>query len=100
MEAVAGAALSEARGRREEPGIGEHPRAFDVGHRGVDVDWNDEPPAAAGNARVVLDADVGLGQVLITDNPDAVFDHRGRGPFRDQLPTGFNNGCEVRNASR
>ena len=49
---------------------------------------------------MVLDADVGLGQVLITDNPDAVYEHNRRGPFPPQPPSGLNNGCEVPNASR
>jgi phage shock protein PspC (stress-responsive transcriptional regulator) len=84
---------------RAKVGIGEV-RAFDVGHGGVDVDWSDEPAAAAGNARVVLDADVGLGQLLITDNPDAVYDHHRGGPFPPQPPGGANNGCEVPNATR
>jgi hypothetical protein len=80
---------------RAKVGVGEV-RVFGVGHGGVDVDWSNQPRAAGTNARVVLDGDVGVGQVLVTDNPDAVYDHHGR----PVPPDGSNQGCEVANASR
>lgn len=44
--------------------------AFDRASGGIDVDWRDEPPAPADRARVVLDADVGLGQVAVAHTLD------------------------------
>jgi phage shock protein PspC (stress-responsive transcriptional regulator) len=80
---------------RAKVGVGEV-RVFGVGHGGVDVDWSNQPRAARTNARVVLDGDVGVGQVLVTDNPDAVYDNHGR----RVPPDGSNDGCEVTSASR
>jgi phage shock protein PspC (stress-responsive transcriptional regulator) len=39
--------------------------SFDDSNGGVDVDWSDQPAAAPGNARIVLDADVGVGRLGI-----------------------------------
>ena len=38
---------------------------FDRDSEGADVDWEDTPRAAAGNSRLVIDADVGLGHVQV-----------------------------------
>jgi len=38
---------------------------FDRDTAGADVDWEDTPRAAAGNSRVVIDADIGLGHVQV-----------------------------------
>jgi phage shock protein PspC (stress-responsive transcriptional regulator) len=39
--------------------------SFDHSNGGVDVDWSDQPAAAPGNARIVLDANVGVGRLGI-----------------------------------
>lgn len=76
--------------------------AFDHGSGGVDVDWSDEPSAAPGNARIVLDANVGMGRLGIghydggrfyTGRPfkDRFGGHGGDYNFSDQQ----NTGCEV-----
>ncbi|MEX2196231.1 MAG: PspC domain-containing protein [Thermoleophilaceae bacterium] len=44
---------------------------------GIDVDRRDSPPARPGVPRLVLDADVGIGQVRVVDDPDDL-DRRGR----------------------
>jgi phage shock protein PspC (stress-responsive transcriptional regulator) len=74
--------------------------SFDRSNGGVDVNWSDQPSAVAGNARVVLDADVGLGRVGISHTwPDGFghgHDRFGFHPTPDQI----NSGCEVSNATR
>jgi phage shock protein PspC (stress-responsive transcriptional regulator) len=57
---------------------------FDHGSGGVDVDWQDERRASAGRTRIVVDGDVGVGQLAITyQDADAV----SRGHFhKDTLP--------------
>jgi phage shock protein PspC (stress-responsive transcriptional regulator) len=81
--------------------------SFDRSNGGVDVDWNDEPAAAPGNPRIVLDANVGMGRLGIghyDDGPDfpgatkrrVVFGHGGPyGNFKFSGQT--NTGCEVTN---
>jgi phage shock protein PspC (stress-responsive transcriptional regulator) len=67
-------------------------QAFDRSNGGIDVDWSDQPLAAPANARVVLNANVGMGQVLITHTDDGVYDHY-RG-FRQKIADQRNTGCE------
>src|SRR5262249_59522568 len=72
---------------------------FGESHGGVDVDFDQQPPSAGTNPRIVLDADVGMGQVLITHFRDDAFNHRGGfGGYRqeDQFGPQANTGCEVR----
>ena len=79
-------------------GVGNVER-FGESHGGVDVDFDDQPPAAGTNPRIVLDADVGMGQVLITHYREDAFDHhRGFHGFHgeDQFGPQANTGCEVR----
>ena len=47
-------------------------RLFGTGHGGVDVDSNNVPQAPAGTARVVIDANIGIGALLVshTNSPD------------------------------
>ena len=56
---------------------------FDREHSGMDVDWEDTPRAPVGTARLVLDADIGIGALEVR-HTDAGFHggHRG-GPFGD-----------------
>jgi phage shock protein PspC (stress-responsive transcriptional regulator) len=62
---------------------------------GVDVDWTDDPPSSAGAPRLVVDGDVGLGALLISDRP--VGD--GGQDFRPGL-AGTNDACRTRPARR
>lgn len=68
---------------------------FDRDHGGVDLDWEDAPRAPAGTARVVIDADIGLGALEVR-HTDADF-HGGRhgGPFdeRSVADTVGNRAC-------
>jgi hypothetical protein len=57
-------------------GIG-NVRMFGRDNGGIDVDFEDNPDAAADVTRLVLDADVGLGEVRVTD-PEGEFDFRDR----------------------
>jgi phage shock protein PspC (stress-responsive transcriptional regulator) len=75
--------------------------SFDHGSGGVDVDWSDQPSASPGNARIVLDARVGLGHVEISHYDDGRFfnghrfgDRYGDFSFKDQQ----NTGCEANRA--
>jgi phage shock protein PspC (stress-responsive transcriptional regulator) len=65
-------------------GIG-NVRTFGHDNGGIDVDFEDIPDAAPDVTRVVLDADVGLGQVRVTDL-EGDFDFRDRrfGRFDDE----------------
>lgn len=46
---------------------------FDRTSGGVDVDWQDERRAPAGRTRIVLDGDVGVGQLAVTyQDPDSI----------------------------
>jgi phage shock protein PspC (stress-responsive transcriptional regulator) len=70
---------------------------FGDSHGGVDVDWDDQPVSASANPRIVLDAKVGMGEVLITHQRSDAFEHRGFRDFRkDQFGPESNTGCEVR----
>jgi hypothetical protein len=72
--------------------------SFGDDNGGVDVDFDDQPSAAAGNSRVVVDADVGLGMFRVSHEPvegHGPFGDRdfGGGPFdSDEDPSG-NSGC-------
>jgi hypothetical protein len=71
--------------------------SFDRSNGGVDVDWNDEPAAAPGNPRIVLDANVGMGRLGIGHYPDG-YDYKFAGPrYRQHFNFGdqTNTGCEV-----
>ncbi len=54
---------------RAEVGMGEV-RLFGDRSGGVDVDLHDAPPAPAGTARLVIDADVGLGELRVRDESE------------------------------
>ena len=45
-------------------------QSFNHASGGVDVDWQDGRTAKPGNARVILDGDVGIGAVTVTDRPE------------------------------
>src|SRR6476661_2537960 len=45
-------------------------RVFDRTGGGIDVDWLDGRTARPGVARIVLDGDVGIGGIIVTDQPD------------------------------
>jgi phage shock protein PspC (stress-responsive transcriptional regulator) len=81
---------------RAHAGVG-NVETFGESHGGVDVDFDDQPPTAGLNPRIVLDAKVGMGEVLITHQRSDAFDHRGFGEFRkDHFGPEANTGCEVR----
>ena len=71
---------------------------FGESNAGVDVDWADKPRATRKVRRVVVDADVGFGALLVRHDRRDVGDHTdrpgrtgGRGPF-DYIGAG-NTGC-------
>jgi hypothetical protein len=82
---------------RAHAGVG-NVESFGDSHDGVDVDFDDQPLTTGANPRIVLDAKVGMGQVLITHQRSDAFDrHRGFRDFRkDQFGPQSNTGCEVR----
>ncbi|MDQ4048540.1 MAG: cell wall-active antibiotics response protein, partial [Actinomycetota bacterium] len=55
---------------------------FDRDNGGVDLDWGERPRAAAGNSRVVVDAEIGVGALLVGHDRSDDFD-RGPGFGRD-----------------
>lgn len=74
---------------------------------GVDFDWEDRPEAAAGKSRVVVNADVGVGALLVRHDRTDDFDrgHRfGEGPLSDRdddLDAELGNtGCQETRAAR
>jgi phage shock protein PspC (stress-responsive transcriptional regulator) len=78
-------------------GIG-NVRMFGHDNGGIDVDFEDTPDAEPDVTRLVLDADVGLGQVRVTDlEGDFEFRNGDFGPFEDEGFDGTLNGnaaCE------
>jgi len=68
---------------------------FDRQNEGVDLDWEDLPRAADGNSRVILDAEVGMGEVHVAnDRPFGGFES---GRFDGNFDSGdrsANTGCE------
>jgi hypothetical protein len=78
-------------------GIG-NVRMFGHDNGGIDVDFEDTPDAEPDVTRLVLDADVGLGQVRVTDlEGDFEFRNGDFGPFEDEGLDGTLNGnaaCE------
>jgi hypothetical protein len=65
---------------------------------GVDLDWEDRPRAASGRSRVVVDAEIGVGALLVRhDRSDDFFEGRrfGRGFDED---AGDEHSTEVGNA--
>lgn len=80
-------------------GIGQV-QSFDRSNGGIDVDWNDQPTTAGTNPRVLLDAHVGMGQVLISHTREDGFGPRHRFHFRSELANQTNSGCEVSDATR
>jgi phage shock protein PspC (stress-responsive transcriptional regulator) len=78
-------------------GVGEV-ASFYRSNGGVDVDWTDQPTARPGNARVLLDAHIGLGRVEISHTfPENDFGP-GSNHFRPFKDSGTNTGCEASNA--
>jgi phage shock protein PspC (stress-responsive transcriptional regulator) len=82
---------------KADVGIG-NVRMFGRDNGGVDVDFEDNPDAAPAVTRLVLDADVGLGQVRVTNlEGDFDFGDRDFGPFdeeRFEPPRDGNAACE------
>jgi phage shock protein PspC (stress-responsive transcriptional regulator) len=70
---------------------------FDRGSEGVDIDWRDSPSASPGGSRVVLDAEIGLGALLVGHErlDRAGFDRFGEG-FADRFGDEVNSGCSQR----
>ena len=74
---------------------------------GVDFDWDDRPEAAAGKSRVVVNADVGVGALLVRHDRTDDFDRGrrfGEGPHSDgddDLENELGNtGCQETRAAR
>lgn len=70
---------------------------------GVDLDWEDRPRAAAGGSRVVVDAEVGVGALLVRhdDRSDPYEGPGGFGRFDDDGAGGDgNSGCRETRAAR
>jgi phage shock protein PspC (stress-responsive transcriptional regulator) len=61
---------------------------FDRTSGGVDVDWQDDRRAPAPTTRLVLDGDVGVGQLAVTTQDPERFDHRRVGAGRDRVGAG------------
>jgi hypothetical protein len=74
-------------------GMGEV-RVFDRDSEGVDLDWEDRRVAPAGVTRVVVDAEIGLGELRI-GHRDTGHDH-GRGRSDDEAG---NRACDRETAS-
>ena len=77
---------------------------FDRENGGIDVDWDDRPRPAEGNSRVIVDADIGVGALLVRHDRSGDFDgpRFGRG-FRDHDEGGDeigNVGCGETRAAR
>lgn len=69
---------------------------FDRDSAGADVDWEDLPRAQAGNSRVVLDAEVGVGHVQVAHDEtglDRFGPDRRFGPDGENTQS-FNTGCQ------
>jgi hypothetical protein len=75
---------------------GGYVRLLDRDSAGLDVDWGSQPDAPAGVARLLIDAQVGLGDLQVVHDPVDVADHRGRGPFESENVEGSegNEACE------
>jgi hypothetical protein len=78
---------------------------FDRENGGVDLDWEDRPRAASGGSRIVIDAEIGVGALLVRHDRSDDFERGprfGRG-FRDRNDgddgTG-NLGCRETRAAR
>ena len=79
---------------------------FDRGSEGVDIDWRDLPSASRGGSRVVLDAEIGLGALLVSHErlDRAGFDRLGEDfgdrfgdeDFSDRVSDERNTGCSQR----
>ena len=87
---------------RARVGMG-HAQVFDRESGGIDVDWDDRRTAGAGITRVVVDADVGLGEFRVGERL-AGFHRRGFGPRRfddggDEARPG-NRACERGSGAR
>jgi phage shock protein PspC (stress-responsive transcriptional regulator) len=64
---------------------------------GVDVDYEDSPTAEPTNTRLLLNADVGVGELRVTNNAgEFYFDEHEFGPFRDNEldPDVTASGCQ------
>jgi phage shock protein PspC (stress-responsive transcriptional regulator) len=59
-----------------EVGVG-NVRLFGRDNGGIDIDFDESPEADAGTTRLVLDAQVGLGEVRVQDDDDFYFDEHG-----------------------
>jgi hypothetical protein len=66
---------------------------FDDQNGGVDVDWEDRPPAPPGRTRLLVDADVGIGAFEVRHNRDDGFGGRRFDRFHDSERGGGNAGC-------
>ena len=76
---------------------------FDRENGGVDLDWEDRPPAASGVSRVVVDAQIGVGALLVHHDRSQESDPGPRfgGGFRDEDGDGVGNvGCQETRAAR
>src|SRR5829696_2356595 len=59
---------------------------FGRDHGGVDIAYEDAPDAKPTRTRVLLNADVGVGEVRVHDNREEFFFHDDFGPFHDDDP--------------
>ena len=68
---------------------------------GIDVDWEDRRRAATGKSRVVVDADLGVGALVVRhDRSEGFDDGRRFGRFRDFEDSSGNAGCRETRAAR
>jgi hypothetical protein len=56
-------------------------RLLDRDSAGLDLDWGARPEAPADVTRLLIDAEVGLGDIQVVHDPAEVGDHRGEGFF-------------------
>jgi phage shock protein PspC (stress-responsive transcriptional regulator) len=66
---------------------------FDDHNGGVDVDWEDRPPARAGGTRLLVDADVGIGAFEVRHTRSERFGDRRFGRFDEPDRGPGNVGC-------
>ncbi len=69
--------------------------ALDRENGGVDIDWKNDPVSAGRAPRLVVDGDVGLGALLISESPVTDGGHRDRSEV-----TGTNAACHTGTAQR
>src|SRR4051812_470383 len=67
---------------------------------GIDLDWDDRPSSRAGNARVIVDADIGVGALTVRHDRSEEIDRGPLGSFRGVDDKVGNVGCRETRAAR